>query len=521
MVYTYTPAYYSSLHDTITSLCKTILPFSFKNRRLTSQPEQKLAKRQSDNLKWQQESFHRILNLVGLQREGIASDREVSTFRSHLLDTLVASPADPEPPGLIRDKLLFLQELFYAKCISSEEYHSSKRPLLQRLAVQGVEVDCRDVVMGSSQTITEEEEWSVIELTEKESPAAKENKPKHLSSIKGAMSLIGIASGKGKSKKPAPGSTQEPFAPVDLNRPPNAEAYNSFGAKPSWGDHRGTENRSILMPESSHNAPVKEEEKVKKKSFRTLFQKEQTAEGSGKKEPASGEGKRTPKSSRTAWGFDGIRKWKRSTWEDEDTTPYLPPGERSDDATSLPCALVTSPVGEGPDTKRIKKKMHPDGAASDFFIDKKVLGENIKKELSRIQSELNTKNPNLSFSDDQIEAISTRLPVDKADLKKFFPKTWCDRYGEIVLDVVRKEFKDHVGEMETLRNAAKERRESSEKWVAFDEDDGDFHTNLFFRDQTFLNEAARKGGDGCFANNPPVFHDVQNAFWASSSGNSR
>jgi bacterioferritin-associated ferredoxin len=27
-----------------------------------------------------------------------------------------------------------------------------------------------------------------------------------------------------------------------------------------------------------------------------------------------------------------------------------------------------------------------------------------------------------SISDDQIEAISTKLPVDKADLKKFFPK---------------------------------------------------------------------------------------------------
>lgn len=211
MVYTYTPAYYSSLHDTITSLCKSILPFSFKNRRLTSQQEQKLAKRQSDNLKWQQESFHRILNLIGLQKEGIASEREVAAFRSHLLDTLVSSPADQEPPGLIRDKLLFLQELLYAKCISSEQYHSSKRPLLQRLAVQGVEIDSRDVIVGGHAG-TEEEQWSVIELTE-ESPAAKENKPKQLSSIKpikGAMSLIGIASGKGKGKKPAPAAPQNP-----------------------------------------------------------------------------------------------------------------------------------------------------------------------------------------------------------------------------------------------------------------------------------------------------------------------
>lgn len=139
--------------------------------------------------------------------------------------------------------------------------------------------------------------------------------------------------------------------------------------KPFWEEGGGSvENLSVLMPESSQNVPVKEE-KVKKKSFRTLFQKEQM-EGSGKKERTPAEEKRTPKSSRTPWGFDGLRKWKRSNWEDEATTPYLPPGERSDDASSLPCALVPSPVGEGPDTKRIKKKMHPDGGASDFFIDK-------------------------------------------------------------------------------------------------------------------------------------------------------
>lgn len=110
MVYTDTPTYYysSSLQDTLASICKSILqPFSLKNRRLPG--DQKLAKRQSDNLKWQQESFHKILNLIGLQKEGIVPESEVSAFRSRLLDALIASPREQEAVGVIRDKLLFLQ----------------------------------------------------------------------------------------------------------------------------------------------------------------------------------------------------------------------------------------------------------------------------------------------------------------------------------------------------------------------------------------------------------------------------
>lgn len=111
MVYTYTPTYYTSLQDSITSICKTILPFSLKKRRhpAIAAAEQRLSKQQSDNLKWQQDSFHHILNLIGLSKEGIVPANEVSTFRTHLLDTLVASPADHEPPSILRDKLIFLQ----------------------------------------------------------------------------------------------------------------------------------------------------------------------------------------------------------------------------------------------------------------------------------------------------------------------------------------------------------------------------------------------------------------------------
>ncbi|KAL0345522.1 UNVERIFIED_CONTAM: hypothetical protein Sradi_4383500 [Sesamum radiatum] len=111
MVYTYTPTYYSSLHDSITSICKTILPFSFRKRRIPAiaAAEQRLSKQQSDNLKWQQDSFHKILNLIGLCREGIVPEMEVSAFRTHLLETLIASPVDHEPPAVLRDKLIFLQ----------------------------------------------------------------------------------------------------------------------------------------------------------------------------------------------------------------------------------------------------------------------------------------------------------------------------------------------------------------------------------------------------------------------------
>ncbi len=111
-------------------------------------------------------------------------------------------------------------------------------------------------------------------------------------------------------------------------------------------------------------------------------------------------------------------------------------------------------------------------------------------------------------SNEQIEAIATRLPVDKVELQRFFPKcvcrlppyqsflffvllskhrhgklmtsrpagmklkcvdngfacccrSWCDRYGDVVLEVVHKEFKDHVGEMENQRKAGKLKRAAS------------------------------------------------------------
>ncbi|KAG9456210.1 hypothetical protein H6P81_000718 [Aristolochia fimbriata] len=534
MVYTYTPAYYSSFQDTITSICKNILPFSLKKKRLTAiaAAEQNLAKQQAENLKWQQESFHKILNLIGLHKEGIMPESEVSAFRAQLLETMVASPVDHEPAMVIRDKLQFLQELLYAKCISDDEYHSSKRPLVQRLALQGAEIDSRDVIAACPvATSNPEEEWTVIDIKDEQSLIGKEstsskNKAKHrspLKQIKGAVSMISSAS---PYKTPKTKGMKNGAA---VNSTDPSEAFSNDYANMSGSSKEKSsvlENQSsVLMPQSSPPQTIKTEkekgtDRTKKKAFRSLFGGDNGSEAEETVE----------KSSKKQWGF---KKWKKSSTEDESTVPYLPPGERSDDVPSSTPVLVASPVGEGPNTKLIKKKILSDGSSSDFFIDK-VLGDNIKKELSRIQGELSAGNQNLCFSDEQIEAISTRLPVDKTDLKKFFPKSWCDRYGEIVLDVVRKEFKDHVGEMETLRNATREKRRiSSARWVAFGEDENEnCHPNLFSTSPSSGRRMKEddyyfSGNDNkSYTNNPfyddkpesAFFRDLnQNPFWNSST----
>ncbi|KMT03593.1 hypothetical protein BVRB_8g192660 [Beta vulgaris subsp. vulgaris] len=482
MGYTYTPAYYSSLQDSITSICKTILPFSFKKRRLTA-AEQKLSKQQSDNLKWQQNSYHQILNMMGLQKEGILAETEVSAFRTHLLDTLIASKGPHnEQPSILRDKLLFLQELLYAKCISAEDYHASKRPLLQRLAVQGAELEARDVIVGGQKQPekSEEEEWSVIDLKDEQSLINKDNsssnnKSKHgvsaVKHIKDAASVFGFGSfqklGKTKEQKsifdlPAASSNQFPVdnASSNHNQTPDDN--------PFWNDtHKESESetKSIFMSDisltSSDSDKFGEEqchgvEKGKRGAFRALFQGDKSDE-------------REAKLAKKQWGFDGLKKWKRSNVEDDESeTIPMPLSERSTDVGGV--------YMQGPDTKQIRRKLISDGSSSGFYIDK-VVGNNIKKELSRIQSELSSTNPNFQFSNDQMDAISTKLPVDKSDLKQFFPKSWCERYGDVVLDVVKKEFKDHVGEMENMRKTTLERRyTSSKRWTTF-EDDENCHPN--------------------------------------------
>jgi hypothetical protein len=102
MASSYKPAYYSSIQHSLTSIYKSIFK---SNRRRLLTDEQK----QSEALKWQQEQFHKILHLTALHREGIVEEIEVSAFRACLLESIAAAPASPEPPRIIRDKLLFLQ----------------------------------------------------------------------------------------------------------------------------------------------------------------------------------------------------------------------------------------------------------------------------------------------------------------------------------------------------------------------------------------------------------------------------
>lgn len=492
MAYTYTPAYYSTIHDSITSICKTILPFSFKKKRLTS-AEHRFSKLQSDNLKWQQDSFHQILNLMGLHKEGILSENEVSAFKTHLLETLIASPLEHEQAVILRDKLVFLQELLYAKCITEDEYHSSKRPLLQRLAVQGAEIDSRDVIVAGPKDTKEkiEEEWSDIDLKDEKSLYGKEtlqsrnrSKPNSaMKQIKGAASVLGFGSAHKLSKHKEKRSIFE----IEARLPSSGQVSNER-ENPLWDSNlkdKESETKSILMQASLPNESVKESssnDKPRRKPFKTLFQQQQReGDGGGGGDNGLNCEEKTSKSAKKPWGFDGFKKWKKNDSDDE-TAPLPLNNERSDsEAYSGSCHLVNSPMGEGPDTKQIKKKLHSNGSSSDFFIDK-VLGDKIKKELSKIQAELCTTNPSLKFSDDQIEAISTKLPVDKGDLKKFFPKSWCDRYGDVVLDVVKKEFKDHVGDMENMRNVAREKHHNnSKRWTTFEDDDENCHPNLFSR----------------------------------------
>ncbi|KAI3709341.1 hypothetical protein L2E82_39101 [Cichorium intybus] len=417
MVYTYTPTYYSSLQDSIASICKNILPFSFKKRRLPAiaAAEQRLWKQQSDNLKWQQESFHQILNLMGLFKEGILAESEVSAFRSHLLETLISSPFDHEQPVILRDKLIFLQELLYANCISEEEYHKSKTPLLQRLSAQGAKINPKDIAITGPQQKNPNDEWSVIDL--KDSGSKNKSKPQK-STIKGTASILGLSS----------------------------SSSNKNGKDKSDFD-TGTQNLGVSQENPFWNCEMKEKEEEKP----TILMSESVVI----EDSSSKKGKRR--------GFNGFMKWKKSDDFEKDTVPLS-----QSDSINESCLGV----GEGPDTK-IKRKLHTNGSSGDFFVDK-VLGDKIKDELLKTKSEL-------QLSDDQIEVISTRLPIDKADLKKFFPKKWCDQYGETVLEIVRKEYKDHVEEIKNTCSAMKKEPKTLEpKWTTFDEDDNEnCHPNLF------------------------------------------
>ncbi|CAL0304908.1 unnamed protein product [Lupinus luteus] len=447
MVYSNAPTYYSTLHDSITSLCKTILPFNLKKRCLLS-AEQRLSNLRSDNLKWQEDSFNQMLNLMGLHKEDIIFETEVSAFRTHLLDTLLSSCSTEQQdhPLILRDKLKFLQELLFAKFISEGEYQSAKRALLQKLAAQGAEIEARDMKQNS------EEEWSVIDLKDEQCLINKENssskkKTKHAmkKNVKGATSMFSFVS----SYKPGKSSMEKSIFEL-----PTSHMDSTTHSKISPLKHSKENNNNPLWDDSN---------KVKRKPFRILFHKEKK-EGNGSGDHNHGHGLKAEEKAGTfvkkQWGFDGFMKLKKNDSDDE----------------AVPLAL----------NEERTKEVHYDGSSTDFSIDDKVFGDKIKKELSRIQTELRSSNPNLKFSNDQMEAISTKLPEDKAELKNYFPKSWCDQHGDGVLDVVKKEFKNHVGEMENVRKDAEFLHENSMGWTTFDEEGENFHPNLFVQQENSL-----------------------------------
>lgn len=251
---------------------------------------------------------------------------------------------------------LYYQELLYAKCISEEDYNSCKRRLLQRMAVQGAKIEAKNVIMAKAKDPkgNSEEEWSVIDLKDDKSLMNKENLNSNsnsksktnqgsgLKQIKGAASVFGFVK-HGKN-----GTEKSIFDSPSLN---------------------SKESGSILMEESGAPETVKENgssEKFKRKPFRSLFHWEQR-EGNGGNEV---EQRGVKSSVKKQWGFDGFKKWKRNDLDDE--TAPLPLNQRSDseaysDSSSQPFGRT---LGEGPDTKLIKKKLHSHGSPSDFFIDK-------------------------------------------------------------------------------------------------------------------------------------------------------
>lgn len=343
MGYTYTPTYYSGLQDTIASLCKSILPFPFRGgRRLTA--DQAAARRHAEQLKWQQESFHRILHLTGLHREGIVPASDVAAFRASMLATLVAPPPKhPDPPAVLRDKLLFLQELLYAKCVSAAEYNASKAPLVQRLAALGVVVDCPDAEASA-------EEWSEIDLRDPPPAAtAVADKPKH-------KAFITPWKSRSKKEVDASSASRPPLASVDQNNPKNA---------------------SVLMAESSPAEaapPSGKPEKGKRRHLAAMFQS--SGNGSENKDPALEEGEEAAKGKKkSSWGLDGLKKWKKASCSagNEEAVGHTPAAlPRSSHSE---CRLEPSPMAaaSGPDAKRAKTKLHSataDDSASELLHDK-------------------------------------------------------------------------------------------------------------------------------------------------------
>lgn len=237
-----------------------------------------------------------------------------------------------------------LQELLYAKCISEEEYHASKRPLIQRLAVQGSEIEAKDVIIAGLNS--SEQEWSVIDLKDEHCLLNKENSDsKNKSKIKGHASAFRF----GSSHKPRKNRTEKSiFDSLSLH------LSNSTPSKFSSSVSAKTE-LEYYKENSFGNGQAKNqksEDKLKRKPFRTLFHREQREEHGGSE-------------SEERAGRSAKKQWKNND-SDDDTAP-LPLNDRSDRGTYLNSSQL---VREEHETKSMKKNLLSDSFPSGFYLDK-------------------------------------------------------------------------------------------------------------------------------------------------------
>ncbi|KAG6541149.1 hypothetical protein Mapa_017446 [Marchantia paleacea] len=583
------------LQESATAMLKNMTPLLQKCRSMSFRkllmPNVAVnrSSQQTELIKWQQEMFHRILNMMCLVEEGLTEQAELDAFRADLLRTLTTAHPNGEWADFTRDKLLYLQDLFQSKCISEEEYHKAKRPILSRLADQGAELDSQDFKFNSKAIRHTGESSSKAEMDptrnvaevaqapEAESPcdvpansgSAKKTPIKHVMEAMARLKTVG-SGGKnvppgtaGSEEKPrvphaldfvrrdprdcptrdAPIAAQKPQdipldsplyfdastgstydllpelsnnASQDVEMPqspasvPSSPSIASFLSPPSVSSATLAEqSKSLLKPprkltftpskstltpskttvgfsrsqstrvESSSSPIVAKPERSLSRKFTGMFgtwQGWQTGEEKKQESDcddhadSDDERERTSKKTSVWKKLDLLRPGsKKQQQDDKDDDDF---GKEISDKDPLLKAIDNYPSdkikggyihGQGPDIKKLKKKVAVRGAPTNFFIDQ-VLGDNIKTELARIRAELARTNPvEQAFTNDQIDAIATRLPVDKTELMRFFPKSWCDRYGDIVLEVVHKEFNTHVSEMDGLRKAAKDKKAAGVK----------------------------------------------------------
>ncbi|KAJ7541740.1 hypothetical protein O6H91_10G074100 [Diphasiastrum complanatum] len=628
-----------SLQESAALLCKPLVQkfiSSFKLRE-DDTPEAKKAGQQAQNLKWQQEMLHQLLKMVRLHSEGLVNETEVLSLRESILNEVTSLHDKGEWPELTRDKLLFLQDLFYTNCISEADYHEAKGLLIIRLIAQGAEMDLNDIILlrsapdtsctsgkrgnvgaekhvddamnsitcsklpapgiTTSQNIAKTSlrtPHPIHSLITKDCPSR--DPPAHANSDKCSSPLfhspidnivsqgvayaqkfkvsssslskckVGVESSHAPSLKSTRlQSTLKPSSPsaaslapitnrmkllIDFMRKLQSDTVNPssyeevledgsenheevalkkaftkvFEAKPVGpvvktteleesqddvklaghlgddGDTKmkvdeGNTKMTTELEESQDDIKVaghlgddgdtkmkvleggsdKEEEVASKNTLRTqVFDARPVApvvrtteleespddiklaghiadEGDTKRKVLEGgSDKEEDMASKNALRM-----------ESSEARPDAPAMKTTEPEESQKAKIVGYPVDESntrriSDIMAIKKKLQTKSAAANFFIDK-VLGENIRKELRKICTETKQADGSRIFTNDQIETIAVRLPADEIELRRLFPKCWCDSHGNMVLKVVAKAFEDHVRELKDIRKSRKKR----------------------------------------------------------------